>query len=77
MSLQTWDKDDKVMMVAFINGLRSNELYYKFAKKPPMTLEELLNRAHVDGTAEKATRLKQESEKDFEDRWRKNGTIDL
>ena len=56
------------MMVAFINGLRSNELYYKFAKKPPMTLEELLNRAHVDGTAEKATRLKQESEKDFEDR---------
>ena len=63
-------------MAAFINGLRISELYYKLAKKPLRTLEELLNRVYATANAEKASHFKRESKSGHEDKQRKNGNVD-
>ncbi|XP_027093658.1 uncharacterized protein [Coffea arabica] len=67
-SLQVRDKDEKVVMVAFVNGLRVEELFYKLAEKPPKNLEELLTRAHAAANVEEAGRLKKESDQELGDR---------
>ncbi|XP_071907805.1 uncharacterized protein [Coffea arabica] len=67
-SLQVRDKDEKVVMAAFTNGLRVEELFYDLAKKPPVNLEELLRRAHETANAEEAGRLKKESDREIGDR---------
>ncbi|XP_027062820.2 uncharacterized protein [Coffea arabica] len=67
-SLQVRDKDEKVVMVAFMNGLRVEELFYKLAEKPPGNLEELLTRAHAAANAEEAGRLKKESDRELRNR---------
>ncbi|XP_027083659.2 uncharacterized protein [Coffea arabica] len=67
-SLQVRDKDEKVVMAAFVNGLRVKELFYKLAEKPPKNLEELLTRAHAAINAEEAGRLKKESDRELENR---------
>ena len=54
-SLQIRDKDEKVVMAAFMNGLRVEELFYKLAEKLPGDMEELLTRAHAAANAEEAT----------------------
>nr|XP_027082472.1 uncharacterized protein LOC113704798 [Coffea arabica] len=68
-SLQIRDKDEKVVMAAFMNGLRAEELFYKLAEKPPGDLEELLTRAHTAANAEEAARLKRESDREL-GKWR-------
>ncbi|XP_027122197.1 uncharacterized protein [Coffea arabica] len=67
-SLQVKDKNEKVVMAAFVNGLRVEELFYKLAEKSPKNLEELLTRAHAVANAEEAGRLKKESDREFGDR---------
>ncbi|XP_027120724.1 uncharacterized protein [Coffea arabica] len=67
-SLQIRDKDEKVVMAAFVNWLRVEELFYKLAEKPPVNLEELLTRAHAAANAEEAGRLKRESDRELGDR---------
>nr|XP_027122163.1 uncharacterized protein LOC113739118 [Coffea arabica] len=67
-SLQIRDKDEKVVMAAFMNGLWAEELFYKLAEKPPGDLEEFLTRAHAAANAEEAARLKSESDREFGDR---------
>ncbi|XP_027075706.1 uncharacterized protein [Coffea arabica] len=67
-SLQVRDKDEKVVMAAFTNGLRVEELFYDLAKNPPVNLEELLRRAHEAANAEEAGRLKKESDREIGDR---------
>nr|XP_027096042.1 uncharacterized protein LOC113715937 [Coffea arabica] len=67
-SLQVRDKDEKVVMAAFTNGLRVEELFYEPAKKPPVNLEELLTRAHAAANAEEAGRLKKKSDRELGDR---------
>ncbi|XP_071927065.1 uncharacterized protein [Coffea arabica] len=67
-SLQIRDKDEKVVMASFMNGLRAEELFYKLAEKPPGDLEELLTRAHAAANAEEAARLKKESDRELENR---------
>ncbi|XP_071906052.1 uncharacterized protein [Coffea arabica] len=67
-SLQVRDKDEKVVMAAFMNGLRVEELFYKLAEIPPGNLEELLTRAHAAANAEETGRLKRESDRELGDR---------
>ncbi|XP_027091882.2 uncharacterized protein [Coffea arabica] len=67
-SLQVRDKDEKMVMAAFTNGLRVEEIFYDLAKKPPANLEELLRRAHETANAEEAGRLKKESDQELGDR---------
>ncbi|XP_027152060.1 uncharacterized protein LOC113752123 [Coffea eugenioides] len=67
-SLQIRDKDEKVVMAAFMNGLRVEELYYMLVEKPPGDLEELLTPAHAAANAEEATRLKRESDRELGER---------
>nr|XP_027067810.1 uncharacterized protein LOC113693477 [Coffea arabica] len=67
-SLQVRDKDEKVVMAAFMNGLRVEELFYKLAEKPHGNLEELLTRVHAAANAEEAGRLKRESDRELGDR---------
>ena len=57
-SLQVRDRDDKVVMAAFINGLRKQKLYNEFVERPPKSVREMLNRAHEKANAEEANRLK-------------------
>nr|XP_027067442.1 uncharacterized protein LOC113693057 [Coffea arabica] len=64
-SLQIRDKDEKVVMAAFLNGLRAEELFYKLVEKPPGDLDELLTRAHAAANAEEAVRLKRESDREL------------
>ncbi|XP_027155948.1 uncharacterized protein LOC113756483 [Coffea eugenioides] len=64
-SLQIRDKDENVVMAAFMNGLRVEELYYKLAEQLPKNLEELLTRAHAAANAEEAARLKRESDREL------------
>ena len=42
-SLQMRDWDDKVLMAAFINGLRLQKLYMKFVEKPPKSIRKMLD----------------------------------
>ncbi|XP_071933739.1 uncharacterized protein [Coffea arabica] len=67
-SLQIRDKDEKVVMAAFMNGLRVEELYYKLVEQPLKNLGELLTRAHAAANAEEAGRLKRESDRELGDR---------
>ncbi|XP_027150352.1 uncharacterized protein LOC113750589 [Coffea eugenioides] len=67
-NLQIRDKDEKVVMAAFMNGLRVEELFYKLVEKPPGNLEELLTRAHAAANTEEAGRLMRESDWDLGDR---------
>ncbi|XP_027071899.2 uncharacterized protein [Coffea arabica] len=67
-SLQIRDKDEKVVMAAFMNGLRAEELYCKLVEKPPGGLEEFLTRTHAAAIAEEDARLKRESDREIGDR---------
>nr|XP_027083763.1 uncharacterized protein LOC113706072 [Coffea arabica] len=67
-SLQIRDKDEKVVMAAFTNGFRAEELFYKLTEKPPGDLEEFLTRSHAAANAEEAARLKRESDRELGDR---------
>lgn len=62
-SLQVRDRDDKVVMAAFINGLRKQRLYTEFVERPPKSVREMLDRAHERANAVEANRLKGEQEK--------------
>ena len=74
-SLQVRDRDDKVVMAAFINGLRVQKLYTEFVEKLPKSVREMLDRAHERANAEEANRLKSEQEKLRDEKRRKN--VDL
>ncbi|XP_027181965.1 uncharacterized protein LOC113780356 [Coffea eugenioides] len=70
-SLQVQDRDDKVVMAAFINGLRKQKLYTELVERPPKTVREMLDRAHEKANAEEANRLKSAQEKLRDDKRRK------
>ncbi|XP_027171603.1 uncharacterized protein LOC113771190 [Coffea eugenioides] len=70
-SLQVRDRDDKVVMAAFINGLRKQKLYTEFFERPPKSVREMLDRAHEKANAEEANRLKSAQERLKDDRRRK------
>nr|XP_027099014.1 uncharacterized protein LOC113718297 [Coffea arabica] len=70
-SLQIRDKDEKVVMAAFMNGLRVENLFYKLAEQPLRNLEELLTRAHAAANAEEVACLKKESDRGLGDRGRR------
>ncbi|XP_027172230.1 uncharacterized protein LOC113771881 [Coffea eugenioides] len=53
-SLQVRDRDDKVVMTAFINGLRKQKLYTELVERPPKSVREMLDRAHKKANAEEA-----------------------
>ena len=42
-SLQVRNRDDKVVMAAFINGLRVQKLYTEFIEKPPKLVRKMLD----------------------------------
>ncbi|XP_027063006.2 uncharacterized protein [Coffea arabica] len=64
-SLQIRDKDEKVVMAAFVNGLRVEDLFYKLAEQPPANLEEFLIRAQAAANVEEVARLKKKSDRGF------------
>ncbi|XP_071939263.1 uncharacterized protein [Coffea arabica] len=64
-SLQMRDMDEKVVMTAFMNGFRAEELFYKLAEKPPRDLEEFWTKAHAAANAEEAARLKRKSDREL------------
>ncbi|XP_071902705.1 uncharacterized protein [Coffea arabica] len=70
-SLQVRDRDDKVVMAAFINGLRKQKLYTELVERPPKSVREMLDRAHEKANAEEANRLKSAQEKLRDDKRRK------
>nr|XP_027075683.1 uncharacterized protein LOC113699515 [Coffea arabica] len=71
-SLQIRDQDDKVVMAAFINGLRKQKLYTKLVERPPKSVREMLDRAHEKANTEEANRLKSAQEKLRDDKRRRN-----
>ena len=62
-SLQVRDRDDKVVMAAFINRLRMQKLYTEFVKKPPKSVREMLDQAHERANAKEVNCLKSEQER--------------
>nr|XP_027088503.1 uncharacterized protein LOC113709849 [Coffea arabica] len=70
-SLQVRDRDDKVVMAAFINGLRKQKLYTELVERPPKSVREMLDRAHEKANAEEANRLKSAQEKLRDDKRRR------
>ncbi|XP_071933287.1 uncharacterized protein [Coffea arabica] len=72
-SLQVRDRDDKVVMAAFINGLRKQKLYTELVERPPKSVREMLDRAHEKANAEEANRLKSAQERLRDDK-RRRGT---
>ncbi|XP_027103047.2 uncharacterized protein [Coffea arabica] len=70
-SLQVRDRDDKVVMAAFINGLRKQKLYIELVEKPPKSVQEMLDRAHEKANAEEANRLKSAQERLRDDKRRR------
>ncbi|XP_071937634.1 uncharacterized protein [Coffea arabica] len=71
-SLQVRDRDDKVVMAAFINGLRKQKLYTELVERPPKSVREMLDRAHEKANAEEANRLKSAQERQRDDKRRRN-----
>ncbi|XP_071939390.1 uncharacterized protein [Coffea arabica] len=74
-SLQVRDRDDKVVMAAFVNGLRKQKLYTEFVEKPPKSVREMLDRAHEKANAEEANRLKGAQEKLRDDKRRRGADL--
>ncbi|XP_071926041.1 uncharacterized protein [Coffea arabica] len=72
-SLQVRDRDDKVVMAAFINGLRKQKLYTELVERPPKSVREMLDRTHEKANAEEANRLKSAQERLRDDK-RRRGT---
>nr|XP_027118612.1 uncharacterized protein LOC113735828 [Coffea arabica] len=70
-SLQVRDRDDKVVMAAFINGLRKQKLYTELVERPPKSAREMLDRAHEKANAEEANRLKSAQERLRDDKRRR------
>nr|XP_027103133.1 uncharacterized protein LOC113724429 [Coffea arabica] len=70
-SLQVRDRDDKVAMAAFINGLRKQKLYTELVERPPKSVREMLDRAHEKANAEEANRLKSAQERLRDDKRRR------
>ncbi|XP_071913979.1 uncharacterized protein [Coffea arabica] len=70
-SLQVRDRDDKVAMAAFINGLRKQKLYTELVERPPKSVREMLDRAHEKANAEEANRLKSALERLRDDKRRR------
>ena len=71
-SLQVRDRDDKVVMAAFINGLRKQKLYTEFVEKPPKSVQKMVDRTHEKTNAEEANRLKSAQERLRDDRCKNN-----
>nr|XP_027067682.1 uncharacterized protein LOC113693326 [Coffea arabica] len=74
-SLQVRDRDDKVVMAAFVNGLRKQKLYTEFVERPPKSVREMLDRAHEKANAEEANRLKGAQERLRDDKRRKGADL--
>ncbi|XP_071926285.1 uncharacterized protein [Coffea arabica] len=74
-SLQVRDRDDKVVMAAFVNGLRKQKLYTEFVERPPKSVREMLDRAHEKANAEEANRLKGVQERLRDDKRRKGADL--
>ncbi|XP_071939126.1 uncharacterized protein [Coffea arabica] len=70
-SLQVRDRDDKVVIVAFINGLRKQKLYTELVERPPKSVREMLDRDHEKANAEEANRLKSVQERLRDDKRRR------
>ena len=70
-SLQVRDRDDKVVMTAFIHGLRKQKLYTELVERPPRSVREMLDRAHEKANAEEANRLKSAQERQRDDKRRR------
>ncbi|XP_071924104.1 uncharacterized protein [Coffea arabica] len=70
-SLQVRDRDDKVVMAAFINGLRKQKLYTELVERPPKSVREMLDPAHEKANAEEANRLKSAQERLRDDKRRR------
>nr|XP_027124036.1 uncharacterized protein LOC113740703 [Coffea arabica] len=70
-SLQIRDRDDKVVMTAFINGLRKQKLYTELVERPPKSVRETLDRAHEKANAEEANHLKSAQERQRDDKRRR------
>ena len=66
------DRDAKTIMVAFINGLQSGELYKELAKKLPGNVKEMLDQVYEFAKGNAANRLKKESKKPNDDKRRKD-----
>ncbi|XP_027155637.1 uncharacterized protein LOC113756010 [Coffea eugenioides] len=71
-SLQFRDREDKVVLAAFINGLRKQKLYTELVERPPRSVREMLDRAHEKANAEEANRLKSAQERQKDDKRRRN-----
>ncbi|XP_027169517.1 uncharacterized protein LOC113769251 [Coffea eugenioides] len=71
-SLQIRDRDDKVVMAAFINGLRKQKLYTELVERPPKSVLEMPDRAHEKANAEEANRLKSAQERQRDDKRRRS-----
>nr|XP_027076905.1 uncharacterized protein LOC113700639 [Coffea arabica] len=74
--LQIRDRDDKVIMAAFVNGLLKQKLYREFVKRPPKSVPDMLDRAHEKANAEEANRLKGAQERLRDDRRRKGAELE-
>ncbi|XP_071912279.1 uncharacterized protein [Coffea arabica] len=66
------DRDDKVVMTAFINGLCVQKLYTEFVEKPPRSVWEMLDRPHERANADEANCLKSELGRQRDERRKKN-----
>ncbi|XP_071920673.1 uncharacterized protein [Coffea arabica] len=62
-SLQVRDRDDKVVMATFINGLCKQKLYTELVERTPKSVRKMLDRPHEKANAEEANRLKSAQEK--------------
>ncbi|XP_027101581.2 uncharacterized protein [Coffea arabica] len=71
-SLQVPDRDDKVVMAVFINGLRKQKIYTEHVERPPKSVWEMLDRAHEKANAEEANRLKSAQERLRDDKRRRS-----
>lgn len=74
-SLQVRDRDDKVVMAAFVNGLRRQKLYAEFVERPPKSVREMLDRTHEKANAEEVNRLKGAQERLRDDKRRKGADL--
>ncbi|XP_027102810.2 uncharacterized protein [Coffea arabica] len=71
-SLQVRDRDDKVVMAAFINRLRKQKLYTELVERPLKSVREIQDRAHEKANVEEANRLKSMQERLRNDKRRRS-----
>ena len=62
-SLQDKDRDNKVIITTFINGLKLLKLYTEFIDKPLRTIRKMLDQPHERANVEEAYHQKSEQKK--------------